>query len=464
MLSNSAWALQQWATAELGDRRLTQRAVAIGSLMAADPAASLPEQMKAPNMLKAAYGLLNHPGVSLAALLAPHREQTLQAARQTAVVLLVEDTTELDYTAHRHKTGLGPIGNGRGRGLLLHSTLALEPTTRTLFGLAHAAIVLRQPKAQRSTKWARTPEGQVWEVSVQQVGAPPTGCVWVHVSDSGSDIFEYMVVCRQAQKHFLLRAFRNRRLLWPEDAAAAQDPTAQGLIDHVRTLPPAPDSGYSITVPAQAGQPAREAAVVLQWACVTLRPPTHAPQAIQDLGPLTVWVVRVWELAPPPDVAPVEWVLVSSLPVATLAEARQRVDWYTCRWFCEDFHQCLKTGCSIERRQLDTGADIERLLGFALPLAVRLLQLRQTVRQAPQVPAYTVVEPLLVTVLARQQRLDAQTLTAAQFWQQVARLGGYQGRRGDGPPGWRTVWRGWRYLATLADGARLFAEPGPQTQ
>lgn len=145
-LHHEAWAAQQWGRVQLGDRRLTRRAVAVGSRMAANPAASLPEQMQAPSMLKAAYGLLNHPGVSLAALTAPHRAATLQATRQTAVVLLVEDTTELDYTAHASKTDLGPMGDGRGRGLLLHSTLAVEPTSRTLLGLAHAQVVVRQPK------------------------------------------------------------------------------------------------------------------------------------------------------------------------------------------------------------------------------------------------------------------------------------------------------------------------------
>ena len=121
--------------------------------MAAHAEASLPEQMGSPSMLKAAYGLLNHPGVSLAALTAPHRQQTLQAARAVQVALLVEDTTELDFTAHASKTGLGPIGDGRGRGLLLHSTLgAWSLTQRTLLGLAHAQVVLRQPKAKRGAE------------------------------------------------------------------------------------------------------------------------------------------------------------------------------------------------------------------------------------------------------------------------------------------------------------------------
>ena len=458
-LSGSEWAAQQWATVALGDQRLTRRAVQIGGLMASHAEASLPEQMGSPRVLKGAYGLLNHPGVGLAALTAPHRQETLRLAQAARLVLFVEDTTELDFTHHPSKTGLGPIGNGGGQGLLLHSTLALEPGPRTLLGLAHAQVVLRHPKAQRPKKWVRTPEGRVWEVSAAQVGRPPAGVTWVHVSDSGSDIFEYMATCCQHDKHFLVRAFRNRRLQWPEASAEATDPTAQAVMDYARSLPPCPGSEYTVTVPARQGQPARQAQVVLQWAPITVQPPVQAPAEIRAYGARKVWVVRAWEPHPPPDVEPVDWVLLSSLPIESLVDAQIRVDWYTCRWFCEDFHQCLKTGCQIERSQLDDGADIQRLLGFALPIAVRLLQLRQTVRQAPQTPAITVVAPLLVQVLARRQKLDWQTLTAEQFWQQVARLGGFQGRRRDGPPGWRTVWRGWRYLSDLADGARLFAIP-----
>jgi hypothetical protein len=279
----------------------------------------------------------------------------------------------------------------------------------------------------------------------------------VHVSDSGSDIFEYMATCRQYDKHFLIRAFRNRRLQWPTAAPEAADATLQAVLDYAHSLTPYLGSDYTVKVPAKEGQPAREARVGLQWAPITLVPPAQAPAEIRACGPLKVWLVRAWEPHPPPDVEAVDWVLLSSLPVESLGDAQTRVDWYTCRWFCEDYHQCLKTGCHIERSQLDDGADVQRLLGFILPIAVRLLQLRQTARQASPIPATTVVEPLLVHVLACRQKLDWQTLTAEQFWQQVARLGGYQGRQRDGPPGWRTVWRGWRYLSDLADGARLFA-------
>ncbi len=158
---------------------------------------------------------------------------------------------------------------------------------------------------------------------------------------------------------------------------------------------------------------------------------------------------------PPKGVEGLESILLSSLPVTNLAEAYERTQWYSCRWICEDFHQCLKTGCQIERSQLDERTDLEALLGFAAPIALRLLQMRQAAREHSDVPASTVVDPLMVEVLAQRLQVSEKTMTMHEFWRLVARLGGFLGRKGDLDPGWRTVWWGWRYLSDLTDGARL---------
>jgi hypothetical protein len=458
-LAASEWAAQQWAQADLGDQRRTQRAVEIGAKMAAHPDASLPNQMESRAAVRGAYRILNHPEVTLETLLAPHCQATLTAAGHVPLVLMVEDTTELDYTAHPHTTGLGPIGDGRGRGLLLHSTLAIVPESRSVLGLAHAQVVLREPTPKSRPHWTRSAEGRMWEVSARAVGQPPAGSVWVHVSDRGSDIFEYMAECRQQNKQFVVRAFHNRILTWEVNTPQATQAEAHAVLDYARSLTAQPGSTYTVHVPASKDHPARDAQVVLAWAAVTFAPPTQAPPEVRQLAPLNVWLVRAWEPHPPEGVEPVEWILLTSLPVCTLADAQRTTHYYECRWLCEDFHQCLKTGCRIEDSQLDDGADLQRLLGFAAPIAVRLLQLRQAARNIPDVPATALVEPLMVQVLARRQKTDADTMTAAEFWRRLAQLGGHQGRRRDGPPGWRTIWRGWRLLSDLTEGARLFVAP-----
>jgi len=225
--SAAEWAAEQWGSVELGDARLNRRAVQIGASMATHPSQSLPHQMGDRAALRAAYGMLNHPGVTLEQLSEPHWKQTRQAAGQHEVVLFVQDTTELDYTHHPTKKGVGPIGNNKGQGLLLHSTLGVVPgATPQILGVAHQQVVLRRPADQPRPKYTGSAEGQVWAKAAEAVGAPPERVLWVHVGDRGSDDFRFMHTCRD--KHFLIRVARNRILEWENEEVG---PEMRKLVD-----------------------------------------------------------------------------------------------------------------------------------------------------------------------------------------------------------------------------------------
>jgi len=444
-LSPAEWANQQWGRCDFGDRRLTARAVAMGSRMAAKPGASLPKQMGPWAALIGAYRFLDNAQVTLERLLAPHWEATRAAAGRVGVALLIQDWTTLDYSAHLQTQGLGPVGSRHQRGMLLHSVLAVEPRQRQVLGLAYAQVLIRAEQRQRETRHVRqgSAEGQAWERAVITLGRPPAGVIWVHVSDRESDIFEYLQACRAYAKHFVVRAYHNRRL-----------PEAGHLVDTVRAWPAADaEPGYEVEVAATTRQPKRRARIVVSWGSVQLAPPSY----LHDTTPLTVQVVRAWEPTPPSGAEAVEWILLTSWPIASLADADQVLQWYECRWLVEDYHQCLKTGCRIEHSQLEQGLELQRLLGLLAPVAVRLLQLRQAVRVEPAAPAQTVVEPLTVRLLAAYFHLEPTTLSLQDFWRRVAQLGGYLARKNDGPPGWRTLWDGWRQLSEWVIGARLLA-------
>ena len=400
-----AWAYQQWGRCVLGDRRLTARAVAIGSRIAAEPSASLPKQMGSWAALVGAYRFLDNAQVTLENLLRPHWETTRAAAGRVPVALVIQDWTTLDYSAHPQTQGIGPVGSRRQRGLLLHSVLAVEPTQRPVLGLAYAQVIIRAEQRTRKTQHVRqeSAEGQAWEQAVEALGAAPAGVTWVHVSDRESDIFEYLLACRTYGKHFVVRAFRNRRL-----------PGVAHLFDTVRTWPVAPgaEKGYMVEVAATPAHPKRQARMVVSWGAAQLVPPTY----VTGEKPLEVQVVRAWEPNPPPDAEGVEWILLTSWPVTGLADADQALRWYECRWLVEDYHQCLKTGCRVEQTQLDSGADLQRLLGFRAPVAVRLLQLRQAVRRVPEAPAQTVVDPVTVKLLAAYFHQAPATLSLQDFW------------------------------------------------
>jgi Transposase Tn5 dimerisation domain len=132
------------------------------------------------------------------------------------------------------------------------------------------------------------------------------------------------------------------------------------------------------------------------------------------------------------------------VPVTDTASARERIEWYRGRWVVEEYHKALKTGCAMEQRQLRSAQGLRALLGFLAIVAVRLLQLRTIARTAPDTPATQVVEPEFVETVVRLRGGRADRMTADQFWRAVAGLGGFLGRKGDGDPGWQTLWRGWQ--------------------
>jgi hypothetical protein len=168
--------------------------------------------------------------------------------------------------------------------------------------------------------------------------------------------------------------------------------------------------------------------------------------------------MRVWEEQAPTGEEPLEWMLLTSVPTTTLEQAWERVAWYRQRWLVEDDHQCLKSGCRIEERQMHSVESLMRLLGLLSPLAVRLLQIRAAARAEPERPAQEVIEPLLLAVVAQRSGHTPATMTLGTFWREVARLGGYLARAHDGPPGWRTLWKGWLALQPFLEGVRFASQ------
>ena len=449
ILSALQWAEDTFGDVHLGDQRRTKRAVAIASAIAQEPAASLPAQMPDEAALEATYRFLQTPDVTYEQLIEPHVEQTRAQARAQQQVLLIQDTTEVDYQQHPTTTGLGPIGNGSHHGYLLQSVLAVVPDSREVVGLMHQEPFLRQPAPKGETKRQREQrerESQVWERSVQAIGPPPEGVQWIHVGDRYSDMFSFLSLCRQQQGDFVVRAAQDRCVdLLVEQADAPVPPRSHHRQQTGQPAAAKPQHLFEVLrgwsavgeqdVPLEATKQtkARVAHLVLSFGCLRLLPPEH--QQASQVRPLVVWVVRVWEPEPPEGVEALEWILLTSVPTATLEQAWQRVDWYRARWVVEDYHQGLKTGCSIEERQLQSYEALRRLLGLLAPAAVRLLQLRAVARETPERLASEILPPDLVQVVALLAKVPAAALTAQQCWYAIARCGGYLRRRSSGLSG-----------------------------
>jgi hypothetical protein len=448
VLDPQQWAERTFGGVQLHDLRRSRRAIQVASHLAENPLGSLPAQMRTWKETKALYRLLDEPDVTFAALMQPHLHQTRDQANGSPVVLLVQDTTDIDLSHRRKISGVGQIGNERGRGFFVQTVLAVRPPTREVLGCLAQEPFVRIPAPegeQRSQRHKREErETDVWMRQVHAIGTPAPGSVWIHVGDRGADMFPFFQACQATQTHFLVRAAQNRRIQQSEDEISY-------ALTQARAFPS--QASRALEVPARHGHPARSTQLQLAFGQMTLLPPRNEPRASKD--PMRVWVIRVWEEQAPEGEEPLEWILLTSVPTTTLEQAWERVDWYGYRWLAEDYHQCLKSGCRIEQRQLQTVDGLMRLLGLLSPLAVRLLQVRACAREEPERPASEVIEPLMLAVVAQRSGHSPATMTIGSFWTEVARLGGYLARSHDGPPGWRTIWKGWLSLQTFLEGVHF---------
>ena len=451
---------EHFGSAQLGDARRTRRLVRVAQSMIENPDGTLPHRLHGHAELTGLYRLMDADGVTHASVLEPHRRRTLALMREAPVVLVVHDATELDYTGRTTLTGLGQIGTGGGRGYICHNSLAVTPA-REVIGLAGQILHTRRrvPAGETASAKRAHPgrESRLWVRACEAIGPAPDGRLWVDVADAGSDTFEFAAYELRHGRHFVIRSARDRNLAGDDHVGA--DRVYRKLYAYTRDLP---DLGErEVAVAAVPGKSkARTAVVRVAAGPVSLAAPHFARGEVpQGVASLDLWVVHLREAAgsAPPGAAPLEWVLLSDLPAGTFDGACRVVDYYGCRPIVEEFHKGKKTGCQIEAAQFESEQRLEPMIALLSVVAVALLQLRQLARDPAtrDAPADAVVPRIYVTVLsAWRHRGEPRPMSVLEFCMALARLGGHLGRKGDGFPGWLTLWRGWADLTLMVKGVR----------
>jgi hypothetical protein len=454
---------QLFADGSLPDKRLRARAIRIGRATTDRPGAAMTSAFDHRRDTRTAYNFFSNRRVSFAMLIDSASTvvgQRLQQLPEGTTVLNVHDTTEANLSHLQSMTGLGEIGNPHNRGLFLHPSLAIS-SDGVPIGVLSAQIWTRAPgdhgKAKKRKKVRfEDKESLRWWTAIEQaetrVQRPG---LLLHVADRESDIYEVFHRAQQAGYRILLRAAQDRRVegehrtLWCQVNSFTPCQQARPLSVPAR--------------PAKEGKPARAArdtSVVVRYGSVTLCDP-ESPATVQ------MGAVQVTEVDPPQGVEPIEWLLLTSQPVSSTEQAWQQVQWYRYRWRIEEFFQVLKSGCRIEARQFESRENYETSLAFALLTAVRILGMVKKARVEPEVPASVSLSEEEQRVLVRHAESTrnraavAPPLRLAEAVVLIAKLGGYQGRSCDGPPGWITIWRGLRRLEDMVEGSRLAQQPHP---
>lgn len=457
-MRRARWAEQEFGSVELGDVRRTRRLVAVASAMAERSSTSLPMVFEAWADQKAGYRCFSNEAIRSEAILGGHVAATVDRLAQERVVLAVQDTTTLNSSHHPGTIGLGARNTAEQRGLLMHTTLTVTPEGESL-GLLAQEVWARDPATvgKRTTRKLRVTadkESQQWLTSLDAVIRAKAQCPSTHlvsVGDREADVYDLFLVERPAGVDRLVRAAWDRRVAGPQPhrwAALADAPSV---------------ATRSVSVPRRPGELARTATVALHVQTVTLQPPRH--REAEHLPAVTVTAIWVIETDPPTGVAPIEWMLLTTLPATTARQATQIVDWYCRRWDIEIWHTILKRGCRVEDRQLDTRQRLHRCLVVASVVAWRILLATRLARTDPDLPASARLSTDEWQARACRSLntpippSDPPPLRQAVRW--IARLGGFIGRTSDGEPGPTTLWRGFLALAEITATFRIISTPHP---
>jgi hypothetical protein len=440
-------AIAEWDGLDLGDARLNARVRRVVAALARNPAAGFPSAVDTVAAREATYRLLGNAEVTLEALLAPHVQQTVRrAAAREARPLVIIDKTTFVFAGESEREGLTRLGPAR-QGFDAFVALATASNRAPLGVLAITPLGGEAGRAGAEA-WARVAAGVDTHLGAQDP---------IYVMDREADAYALLAALRTAGRDFIVRVTPAR---WGREHPAAAPELLRTVV--ART-PVQLQRTVTLTRRSRIGKPsktnrrhppreARAATLAVRACTVVLPRPTKASPDLPAM--LSLHLVHVVEEHAPADVAPVEWLLMTTLSITDRTAIEAIIDGYRARWVIEEYFKALKSGCAYEKRQLESRAALLNALGLLAPLAWRLLALR-TAATAETVPATAVLEDDEVHVLrliSRDIKLGP-TPTAADALTALARLGGHFPQ--NGRPGWKVLWTGFQKLLDRAEGYRL---------
>jgi len=410
-MEGAGWAEQEFGACALGDRRLTRRLVKLVDAEAAQPGASHAQAARGDaHQLKACYRFLNNeaPELNVTSLLQTHRTQTLRRMKRHATVLVVQDTTDLNFSSRPQCAGLGQTtANQTGaktRGLKLHSSLAIGADDGLPLGLLRLHGYAPEPAAGKDPhRPIEQKESHRWLAAYQDandIAALLPGTRIVSVADREGDMFELFDLRRRwpgPKADLLVRARWDRGLegteatLFAELAAAPLARTVKIAVPRQREHLGKPSS------PGRPALAARDAQVELRYKEVMLRAPQTPP--LRDRPPLRLWAIYLTEKNPPAGATAVRWLLLSTVPVASVKQALQCVRWYCRRWRIEEWHRVMKSGCKILEHQNHDATVLLRAIALDAVIAWRIMLLALLGRTVPGLPCEVLFNPCECEVL-----------------------------------------------------------------
>lgn len=467
-----AWIDMETKSADFGDKRIDARFQVVLDQLSAKASLSIPAACGGATEATAAYRFFSNEKATPAKVLQPHRDATVQRVRSEAVVIAAQDTTEADLTRAQEKVG-GPLSDSHRWGLFIHPVLVMTPQ-RVPLGVVGAEMWSRDPqeldkssqerRCERRQKPFEEKESHRWlrgyEAACQLAAEAPHTQV-VCVSDSEGDIYECFlagVPGEGPRADWIVRGCQDRSLVEEEEKNLLALLACQTPLGKMKIWVSQREATTGDDRKRRQSRRGRKATVSVR-AVRTLLSPPYRPG--QKLPAVYVNAILVREDHPPAGVEPIQWLLVTSLPIATFEEACTVVGYYCCRWEIEVFFRVLKSGCKIEELQFEHEDRLQVCVAMYLIVAWRVLYVLMMGRAYPELPCeaiFSAEEWKAVYVIANGQAAPTTPPTLEEIIVMIAELGGYLDRKHDGPPGPQTMWIG---LQRMRDFAIAWTAFGP---
>ncbi len=438
----------------LGDKRLNERSKIIIETLTADPQASINAACDGWAETQAAYRFFDNGNVTSEKILDPHIRASKKRIKNQQVVLVLQDTTELDFTDHP-PDDLRCLNTSTRFGLYDHTHLAITPEKLALGVLGHEQYDRAPDSLGTTIKRRKLPieekESMRWLSGYRlacELSAECPETTIVNVCDSEADIYDIFVESQQhdTPAEFIIRGKEDRST--PERNLQAGPNVYRKVRDEVSASDVR--ATRAIDLPQTPKRQARQATLDIRAIRAKVKPPhmrSHLPS-------VTYNVVFIEEVNGPDDGTDVSWLLITTLPSGTIEEILRVADYYVARWAIEEYFRTLKTGCSVEDIQLETASRLKNCLALYKIIAWRVMYLTYLNRTNPSDSCETVFSTSewksVWSVSQPTKPIPSKPPRLGTFFRMLTRLGGYNNRKNERPPGPQTIWTGLRRMTDFA--------------
>jgi hypothetical protein len=435
---------KEFTELDLGDIRRNERFTTIVDNIINRPGQSIQQQNENWYNAKATYEFFKNEDITLEKL-----QQTIHAYGAASIatdldfVLILHDTSNISYNGLAAE-GLGYLDNKLGNGLLLHTSMVAS-TSGIPLALLYQQVWTRDINElakgkERQNKSIEEKESYKWLKGIMESNQLlDSATTKVHIADREADIHELFSMERGANTEFLIRAFQNRQIVG-----------GTPLWNEISNLPL--NASIVLQIPDVTGHKKAATTVEVRYQKVTLLCPKHKKGKYQNVE---LTAIEVRQPGMEDEESGIWWKLLTTLEVTDIEDVKLYILWYTYRWLIERFHYVLKSGCKIESLQLKQAESLKKAIVMYSLAAFKIMQMTYQSRETPDVSCEVVLsrnewEALYIRI-HKTGVIPTIVPTLQQAAQWIGRLGGHLGRKSDGPPGLKAIWRGFQRLNDFTD-------------